>query len=292
MYNRYGVQYRKRGVAYGDNRIWSGAVMDDWRAFVGRISLFPAMPPSSPVPVALDVYRQIWGHDPNTFQRQENPLAPTVAQGRVGGLIVNCVGQQTRFDFNLMGVAAQVSTMTLAMIDHPKELKDELTRIITFLEDEKPALDRIWHVALSLQFISLKENHAEANDALIKVIPSRYGVTLADEEGVVFQISVPRMSGESRDIRMNYITKWSVEVFQVLNITIPAGAISAGSGPVPPPPRFNTFIAASVVFDSNNTTRTLPLRVLNGKEQSALLREALDEAMRKQREIGLNIEEF
>jgi hypothetical protein len=34
------------------------------------------------------------------------------------------------------------------------------------------------------------------------------------------------------------------------------------------------------------------VRALTGKEQSALLQEALDAAVRKQQEIGLNIEGF
>jgi len=56
-------------------------------------------------------------------------------------------------------------------------------------------------------------------------------------------------------------------------------------------PQPHTVLAASVAFDYNNIPLTSG-RALTSREQFALLQEALDTAVRKQREIGLNIEGF
>ncbi len=160
-----------------------------------------------------------------------------------------------------------------------------LMRIINFL-DGSFVLNHISRVALILQFLNLKPSHAEANKALTEVIPNRYGVTITDEEDFIFQINQPHMNREFQDIKMNFVTKWSVEQFQILTISLPSGGVPA---PVLPQPK--NAIAASVVFDNNNIPLT-PVRALPGKEQSALLQEALDAAVQMQQEIGLNIEGF
>lgn len=264
--------------------------MNEWKPFVGRITFFPAMPISSLLPSALDLYRKIWGGEPDAFQKQANVLQPTFAQGRRGGLIVNCIGQSARIDFNLTAAPSQVPQMTVELIDHPIELRDELMHIINFL-DGSSVLDPVLRVALNLQFLNLKPSHAEANKALTEVIPDRYGVTITDEEAFVFQINQPHMNREFQDITVNFITKWSVEQFQILTISIPPGGVPAQAGMTWASPQPETVIAASVFFDNNNTPLT-PVRALTGKEQSALLQEALDAAVRKQQEIGLNIEGF
>lgn len=253
--------------------------MNEWKPFVGRITFFPAMPISSSPPSALDLYRKIWGGEPDSFQQQTNVLLPTLAHGRRGGLMVNCMGQPARIDFNLMAAPSQLPQMTVELIDHPIELRDELMRIINFL-DGSFVLVPVSRVALNLQFLNLKPSHVEANRALTEVIPNRYGVTVTNEEDFIFQINRPHMDKEFPDIKMNFITKWSVERFQIFTISIPIGGVSAAEGMI--------SIAASVTFDNNNT----PGRALTGKEQSALLHEALDTAVGMQREIGLNIEGF
>ncbi len=270
--------------------------MNEWEIYLGRITLFPAMPTSSPLPSALDLYRQIWGSDPDHFQKQANPLLPTVAQGRRGSLMVNCTGQAVRIDFNLQAAPSQVPQTTVALIDRPIELRDELMRIINFLggslvlgkNTELGKNGTTWNhfsrVGLALQFLNLKPSHEEANKAVTQVIPGQYGVTITDEQDFVFQINQPHMSGEFQDIGMNFLTKWSVERFQILTFSLAPGGVSAFPQPI-------TVIAASVTFDNNNIPLT-PARALTSREQSALLQEALDAAVRKQQEIGLNIEGF
>jgi len=261
--------------------------MNEWKAFQGRITLFPTMPPSSSPPSALELYRQIWGGDPDSFQKQANVLAPAVAQGKRDGLIVNCVAQQARIDFGLMAAPSQEMQMTVALIDRPIGFLDELKRIIDIFDKGSLSI-AVSRVALNLQFLNLNPSHAEANKAVTKIIPDRYGVTVTNEEDFIFQINQPKTSRENKDIGMNFITKWSVERFQILTISIPPSGVTMGAGMTSPSPQTETFNAASVLFDNNN----IPGRALTGKEQSALLHEALDAAVGMQREIGLNIEGF
>jgi len=258
--------------------------MSEWKAFGSRISLFPAMPPASPVPSALDLYRRIWG-DPDSFQKQPNAFIPTLAHGKRGRLQINCVAQPGRIDFNFSAMPTQVPQMTVDLIDDPTELRNELEHIIGLL-DEGFVSNSISRVALGLQFLNLKLSQAEANKAVTEIIPDVYRVKITDEEDFIFQINRPRMDEDFRDIRINFLTKWSVERFQILTIPVPIAGVPAGMPlPVPQP---TTVISASVAFDNNN----IPTRPLSSKEQSALLRKTFHAAAEMQREIGLNIEGF
>lgn len=258
--------------------------MSEWKAFVSRISLFPTMPPESPMPLALDLYKGIWG-EPENYQKQLNRFTPAVAQGKHGRLQVNCLVQPVRIDLNLTAAPSQEAQMTVALIDDPIELRDELKRIMGLL-DEGLVPNSVSRVALNLQFLNPKRSHAEANKAVSEIIPDSYGVTITDEEDFVFQINRPRMDEDFPDIRMNFLTKWSVEQFQVLTISIPI--VGPAAGMASPSPQVKTFISASVAFDNNNT----PIRTLTGKEQSVLLHKALDAAVKMQQKIGLDIEGF
>jgi hypothetical protein len=263
--------------------------MNEWKPLNGRITFFLAMPGPSPLPSPFDLYKKIWSDDPDFFQKQANVLMPMVAQGKRGSLMVNCVVHPVRIDFNLTAASSQEAQMTVALVDHPIELRDELKRIIDLL-DEGLVSNSISRVALQLQFLNLKPSHAEANKAVTEIIPDPYGVTITDEEDFVFQINRPRMDEDFRDIRMNFLTKWSVEQFQVLTIPIAIGGVPVAAGMVSPSLQAKTFISASVVFDNNNTPT--PNRTLTGKEQSALLHKAFDAAVEMQKKIGLNVEGF
>ncbi len=256
--------------------------MNEWKAFQGRITLFPAMPPSSSPPSAIELYRQIWGSEPDSFQRQANILAPTVAQGRREGLIVGCVAQPARIDFNLAAEPSLEMQMTMALVDNPIGFLAELKRMIDIFD--KGLANDVSRVAINLHFLNLSPGRAEANKAVTKIIPTQYGVTVKNEEDFIFQINQPKPSMENKDIKMNFIMRWSVENFQLLTISIPTGGVPAKAGMTSP----SSIIAASVVFDNNN----VPTRTLTGKEQTTLLQEALDAVVRMQREIGINIEGF
>lgn len=261
--------------------------MNEWKVFNGRISLFLTMPPSASVPSAVDLYRQIWGSEPDLFQKQSNVLAPMLAQGLRDGLVVDCVTQPARIDFNIKAASSPETLMTMAVIDHPSAFFNELKRIIDIFDKSSPSIDAS-RVALNLHFLNLSTSHTNANKALAEVIPARYGVTMTNEEDFIFQINEPKPSKEIEDIRMNIITKWSVDNIQILSISLPTGGVAMGTAGMTSSQAEKTFVAAHVVFDNNNT----PSRRLTGKEQTTLLHEAFDTASGMQRAIGLKIEGF
>jgi hypothetical protein len=261
--------------------------MSEWKVFRCRISLFPAMPPSSPLPSALELYRHIWDSDPDSFHKQDNALVPTRAKGKRGGLLVNCVVQPARIDFNITPPPSKAPKKTVELIDDPSNLRGELIRIIDSFEKDYVA-NPVWRVALILHFLNPKPSYVEANRALTEAIPDLYGVTVTNEEEFIFQINRPHIDEKVPDIRMNFIMKWSVDKLQTWTFSIPTGGVPVQAGMTPPVSQPETVIAASVLFEKNN----IPTRALSGKEQSTLLHEALDAAIVMQREIGLNIERF
>ncbi len=266
--------------------------MNEWKASLGRVTLFPATPVSSTGPSALDLYRRVWAGDPDNFQKLDNPLMPTVAQGKRGSLTVSCSTHPTRIDFNLTPPSPP-QRMTLAsfpLIEDAGQLRAELGKIVDVI-GKNAVSDTVVRVALSVQFLTVQPSFADANRALVRTIPDRYGVRITSEEDFIFQINCPYASRGVSDIKMNSITKWSVDRHQVLTFLFPpVGA------PTPAPtnrtmatPQIEEFIASSVTFDNNNVPRETPLF---GAQQSALLLEALTAAEKMQRDIGLNIEAF
>jgi hypothetical protein len=146
-------------------------------------------------------------------------------------------------------------------------------------------------VALNVQFLALAESPAEANKALTTVIPSQHGVKITDEEDFIFQINQPFLSREAEGIKMNFITKWSVDRIQVLTFAVQAGGAQgpglANAASIMP--QQVTFTAASVSFDINNVPAE---SAFSAPSQSSLLREALTAIAQRQQETGLNVEEF
>ena len=136
-----------------------------------------------------------------------------------------------------------------------------------------------------MHFVAVASNMEEANKALTGVIPGQYRVEITNEEDFILQINQPRMSREVQGVRMNYLTKWSTERFQVLNVAIPIGV----AGVAMPPPQSQEFIAATVTFDNNNTPATV---ALTGGQQSSLLGDGLRASEEMQKATGLRIEGF
>lgn len=266
--------------------------MNEWKSSGGRITLFPAAV-SSPPPSALDLYRQVWGEEPDGFQKQTNPLAPSVAHGNRAGLTAGCVAQPARIDFNLTPSSSKQEGVqedpSFPLVEDTDLLRTELSRIIDAVR-KNTTLSSVVRVALGVQFLALMPSSAEANAVLIAHIPKQYCVKVTDEEDFVFQVNRPYPSRSAEGIKTNFITKWSVDRLQILTFAVSAGvptttsAQSHASGS-----QTAEFIAASVNFDINNvpTATKLP----NGHAAS-LLREALTAVAEMQETIGLNIRGF
>ena len=261
--------------------------MNEWKSSGGRITMFPA-PVSSPSMSALELYRQVWNQDPDSFQKQANPLIPTVAQGRRGSLKAGSTAHPTRIDFTLTPSTPEEEVHgSFPLIQDTDLLHAELLRIMEVI-DQGVLLRSVVRVALCITFLALKPSPAEANRVLTAVIPDQYGVRLTDEEDFIFQINRPYPSRSVEGIRMNFLTKWSVDRLQILTISLPVGGAAT---PVQPSasatPQTEQFIAASVYFDINNVPTETPLR-----QPSSLLREALIAIAQMQQAIGLKIEGF
>jgi hypothetical protein len=118
-------------------------------------------------------------------------------------------------------------------------------------------------------------------------MPALYQMRITDEEDFIFQVNRPHLVS---DIRMNCITKWSADRFQLFNMTVPIGApvqwqIGQASMSLQP----TDFFGASVTFDHNNAPVQAPL---SRDQQVVLLTEGLSRAGRMQREYGMNIVGF
>jgi len=274
--------------------------MNEWKSSGGRITLFPASALSPPLS-ALELYRQVWGEEPDGFQKQPNPLMPSVAHGKRGSLMAGCLAQPIRIDFNLTPPPPQQEEAQREAQEQAQEeaqfplikdtglLHSELLRIMDVI-DQSAVLHSVVRVALGVQFLALKPSSEEANRMLTAIIPEQYGVRITDEEDFIFQINRPYTSRKAEGIKMNFITKWSVDRLQILSIALQAGiGPTTSARPSASGAQTAQFIAASVHFDINNVPSVTPLP---SGQPASLLREALIAVGQMQRTMSLNIEGF
>ena len=60
--------------------------MNEWKITAGRVVFFPILQTSGATTSALQYFKMVWGVEPEQFQKDANPMIPSVAQGRVNGL--------------------------------------------------------------------------------------------------------------------------------------------------------------------------------------------------------------
>jgi len=213
---------------------------------------------------------------------------PSVAQGKRGGIMASSIAHPTRIDFNLTPASPpnEITQLSFALIEDTSQLHTELVKVIDDI-GRGAVLGAVVRVALNVQFLALKSSPVEANKALTAIIPSQYGVRITNEEDFIFQINRPYISREVATIKMNSLTKWSVDRLQVLTMSIVGPTPAAAS--ISANPQTKDFIAASVTFDNNNIQTR---EQLTSTQQSSLLHEALAAAAQAQQNIGLSIEGF
>ena len=254
--------------------------MNEWKALVGRITAFSATP--SQPPSAAILYRAIWESEPDSFQKQENPLLPSIAQGARDGMTASCSVVAGRADFNLTPSRPLGPEVGLSLFEDSNRLSEGLAQITDALGRGAYA-NGVSRVALYVQFLNPAPGYTEANKLLTKVIPDKYGVRLTTEEDVVFQINCPYASHQANDLVMNSIVKWSLQKLQVVSFTI------TGLGPFgpanQPTAQAKSYVAASVNFDINSRPTKAPL--VSG-QVAALLREALATVEQSKRDLGFN----
>ena len=159
-----------------------------------------------------------------------------------------CSVHPTRIDLNLLPPAPPSSfgQARIPSFEDGSNFRPSLKRIIDVV-GKGAVTDAVSRVAITLQFASLCPTISEANSVLTLAMPERYRMQIADEEDLIFQINVPRIVRDIADIRMNYITKWSVDRLQFVSFSVGA----------PLPTAHREFITANVLFDINNAPATL-----------------------------------
>ena len=263
--------------------------MSDWKASGGRISLLPAAPVPSGLPSALELYRHIWGAEPESFQKPSNPLMPSIAQGSKESLNLSCTVQPNRVDFAISPLTPfqDPTGAQFPVILDAGQLVNELLRCIGLI-GRNLVPNSIFRAALALQFMNVRPSFVDANKILTAVIPASYGVRLTDEEDFVFQVN-RQYPSRSENIRMNALTKWSVDRLRIVTFSVSTQNIPAASPSLATQPLTSEFISASVTFDNNNAPTD---RALSPQIQAAVLNEALASVMRTLKDIGLQVEGF
>jgi hypothetical protein len=262
--------------------------MTTWNALTGRISLFSAGAPAGPSLSALELFQRTWGSNPENFHSSGNALSPAIAQGKIGGLTASCFLQPLRVDFNLGPARASEdpAEVSLSVIEDTERLHSELARLIDFVGGDTGLLIPVNRIGIYLQFVVETHTIEAANKTLRGVIPPKYRPEITTEEDFSLQLNTPDSSRSVEGVRMNYITKWSVERFQVFNLSVAVGMPPPNIDPkLLPANQSRTFTAASVVYDMNNTPVSNSFR---REEQHSLLRESLVAAEKFQREMGLD----
>lgn len=266
--------------------------MNEWKVSGARATLFPASPASFARISGISLYREVWGSEPDNFQKQENSLLPTVAQGRHGGILIACALHPSRLDFTFSPAPPAtlgVSGIEVQLIENGRSVWRSFLQLFDALTRGAVA-GEVARVAINLQALVVKPNFAEVNQALMEVVPSHYGLRLTDEEDVVFQINKPFMSERISGVKMNAATTWSGARIQVFNFSVPAsGIVNAAMAGVSENPLTKGFLGASAAFEVNNAPTDKPI---SSPDQASLLREALSWVGRQQGELGLIIEGF
>lgn len=267
--------------------------MSDWKAATARITLFSAVQAAAApsAPSAMQLYKLVWRDDPENFQRQPNPLVSSIAQGNYGNMAVSCSTQPSRVDLTIapppQRPASSVDDMSVPLFRSATEVYQELERIIEILAGD--GAGPMARVALSLQFLNLTRDYVEANKALMNVIPRHYGISVSDEEDVIFQVNRPYTTREveAGNVPMNAVRRWSVHQIRMMILTVaaPGAAVSAASASSAPS-QTKTYFAADVTLDINSRPIDLSL---SGHRQSLLLREALSNAQQIQQSIYLSV---
>ena len=238
-----------------------------WKALLARISIFPLTPSPTP-PSALDLFHRVWQIEPERFHGQANPLMPSMAQGKLGDLTINCFKHQVRTDFNLL--PSLPTGTSLASIEDTNQLHGELSHIIRVI-GEGLISDPVARVAVFAQFVMPASTLEEANKILLASMPQVYRMGVTNEEDFVFQVNRPVHLNNIDNLRMNIITKWSADRIQMIPFV------------------GQQFIAASVAFDHNNVPSITPI---SSDKQATLLTEGLSKVANLRRDYDMNIAGF
>jgi len=270
----------------------------DWKPLSGRLGLVASGPTTRGNLSVPAIYKAAFGVDAQNFQQAPNPLLPSIAQGSKAGMTATCSLAANRVDFNLSPAnpSGSISGPTLQLIDNPTFFYSELLHIATSICDGSVVLPNEFDRAtIFIQLASIELDVETANRALVRVIPEQYRPKLQGEEAFALQINNPKTiesGGES--LRLNFLTKWSVEQFQVITFGMATGGVPSGMvHPNMLQPQIQTFVGACVTFDCNVLTSIAPKNALLDRDQQhATFLAGLNLISGAQRDFGLDIKGF
>jgi len=261
--------------------------MSDWKPLLGRVTILLAPSPKT-VPSAQDLYKKVWGSDPLSFQAAQNPLMPSVAQGTQAGLALNSSVHPTRIDLTISAAGSQDpwAPPRLVRIENGEQLRDQLATIATLVGKADFLTNPVARVAVFLQVVSIENDSASVNKALLLTMPADYRLTLRDEEQFVLQVNRAKKSSSAENLKLNRITRWSEERFQHVsfNVAMAPGQIVASRPNMQP--EITEIVTASITFDFNTEAIAMD-KHLSAAQQSSLLSEALGQVGESLKECGL-----
>jgi hypothetical protein len=273
--------------------------VSNWKPLSGRIGLVASGPVAPGTLSVLKLYSEAFGAEPQNFQTAQNPLMVSTAQGSKSGMVVNCILATNRVDFNLSpsNPSGSVSAPRLQLIDDEGGFYDQLLLIAEAIGSGKISIPQAFDRAtVFVQFAAIESDWATANAALTRVMPERYRPKLENEEAFSLQINHPRsiQTGDGA-VQLNFLTKWSVEQFQVITFEMATGGFAGGVGqPNMMQPSIKTYLGACLTFDCNVAMPPmLPnTQFLSADQRQATLMAGLGLIGRFQHQFGLDLKGF
>jgi hypothetical protein len=265
--------------------------MGNWQAQIGRITLFPLLGQVRFPLSALDLYKAVAGKDPDNFQNQQPPLNPfpnSVAQGVMHGLAFSCQVQPVRVDLTFSaGPAPTPFSDGLPAISNSLSLRTAMDSAIRSIEKAVKAT-KLHRLATYLQIGREVTTSTEGNQIIRETLPAAYSIALQDEEDFVLQVNRPSPAANDSSMRLNFITKWSVERVQILTFLAAqnpaiAGQFSSGV------PVISNKLAATIVLDNSSPQRNSPI---DDDQIGALLSLTLTRMDKQLRECNVSLKGF
>jgi hypothetical protein len=196
--------------------------MSAWKVQAARITLFPLVGSGSVPKSALDLYKAVWGKEPDSYQSQPSapgfPFPTSVAQGVAGTFTRSCQTQPLRADFTFLPIATN-NPSVLPSIEDTELLVNEIRAFIGGDVEATFQQSAINRVAVFLQLGQESSDYAQANEIISRTIWDGLKVTLSDEEDFLLQINRKQPDTAQASSKLNFITKWSVERLQIMTFT-------------------------------------------------------------------------
>ena len=228
--------------------------MADWRILVGRVTLFPALPYDRK---ASELFRAVWGGEPDSFQTGPSGAigGASVASGSRPPHSLSVSVQPGRVDFNV-GARDPSGPPTLDMM---LMSKDALFPVLDGLVERLPDV-RSNRAAFFLSLAIRGESVEAANRVIVAAVDEKYRPPrLTDEEDFVLQVNTGTASRTQVDVRINVISKFSVERMQTFVFNP-----QAFQGPNSSPIREDTVSMISI--DVNNRASLGPFELHSLRE--------------------------